>query len=138
MPSSFTGHVLVPVADAADARETAQVLTTYEFGQVTVLHVVEKTEGAPDKMSLDQAEQHANEAFAAFREILPDADAELAYRSDIVDAILAVAEDVDASAIVFRPRGGSRLVQFLSGDVALRLLTDAERPVIAVPEDISP
>lgn len=135
MPESITEHFVVPVADEEDARATAQILESYEYDRVTVVHVVEKGEGAPDKMPLEQAERRATDAFAAFREIVPDAEEEIAYRGDVVAAIIEVAADVEASSIVFRPRGGSRVVQFLSGDTALRLVTETDRPVIALPEE---
>lgn len=135
MVDSLTAHVLVPVADDEDARETAAILDAYEFDQVTAVHVIEKREGAPDVMSREQAEQEATEALAAFREVIPDVAEEVAYHSDVVAAVTDVAAEVDASAIAFRPRGGSRIVQFLSGDTALRLVTEADRPVVALPEE---
>ncbi|ELZ96658.1 universal stress protein [Haloferax sulfurifontis] len=134
MSKSITKHLVVPVANEEDARETARVLDSYEYGQVTVVHVIEKGGGVPDKLPLEQAELRASDVFGAFRGFIPEADTETAYSRDVVAAIIDVAADVDASAIAFHPRGGSRLVQFLSGDTALKLITDADRPVISLPE----
>jgi len=134
MTTQFTRHVLVPVANQEDARTTAQALEPYDFGRITVLHVVEKGEGVPDKTPVEQSEQIAAEAFDTFRGMFPDAETEITYRRDVVESILEVADEIDASAIVFRPRGGSRIVQWLSGDRSLRLITEADRPVISVPE----
>lgn len=134
MKIDITDHVLVPVATEEDARKTAELLGSYRVGDVTVLHVVEKGEGVPDKTPVEQSEQVAQEAFAAFREVFPDADTEITYRRDVHEAIIDVAEEVDATAIVFRPRGGSRILQFLAGDLSLKLITEADRPVIALSE----
>lgn len=135
MPVSLTKHLIVPVANEDDARTTAWILDSYEFERVSVIHVIEKREGGPNAISPEQAEQQAKDAFTAFREVIPSAEAELTSGSNVVTAIIDVAADVEASAIAFRPRGGSRIVQFLSGDMALKLITEADRPVIALPEE---
>lgn len=135
MTKDITAHILVPIASEDDARTTAQSLESYDFERITAVHVIEKGAGAPDKLSLEQAEQRAEEAFAAFHEIVPEAEVERVYRHDVVQGIFDVANDIGASAIVFRPRGGNRIVQFLSGDTTLKLVTNADRPVIAIPEE---
>ncbi|AWB27025.1 universal stress protein [Halococcoides cellulosivorans] len=135
MTRSLTGHVCVPVANVEDARETARALDEYAIDRVTVAHVVEKSGGAPDKLPLEEAEDRAQEAIEAFQETYPEADYEITYGTDVVEAIVETAGSIGASAIAFHPRGGSRVVQFLAGDKALRLVTDADRPVIALPED---
>lgn len=134
MTTKLTQHVLVPVANEEDAATTASLLESYEFEQITVLHVVEKGEGVPDKTPVEQSTQIAEAAFETFREIFPDAETETAYRRDIVKGVFEVADEINASAIAFRPRGGSRLIQWLSGDRTLRLVTEADRPVITMPE----
>lgn len=126
-------HVLLPVANKEDARNTARALAPYDPDHVTVLHVIEKGEGVPDKTPVEQSENLAAEAFAAVHEIFPDAAEHTAYSRDIVDAIFEAADEVGASAIAYQSRGGGRLMQFLSGDLSLKLVTQAEYPVIALP-----
>jgi nucleotide-binding universal stress UspA family protein len=125
--------VLVPVAGAEDAATTARSLAAHDAGRVTVVHVVEKGEGVPDKTPVEQSEAMAREAFATFRERFPDAEDRVAYARDVVAAVLDVADEVDATSVAFCPRPGGRLRKLLSGDRTLRLVTEAERPVVALP-----
>ncbi len=126
-------HVLLPVANEEDALRTASALEPYHPEHVTALHVVEKGGGAPDKTPVEQSEELAARSYAAVRTVFPDADDHTAYARDVVGAIFEAAEEVGASAIAYRSRGGSRVVQFLSGDRSLKLVTNADRPVIALP-----
>lgn len=130
-------HVLLPVAHKEDALATAIALKPYDPEQVTALHVVEKGEGVPDKTPVEQSEDIAEESYTAVRTVFPDADDHTAYGRDIVGEIFAAAEEVDASAVAYRARSGNRIMQFLSGDLSLKLVTQGDRPVIALPRSES-
>lgn len=130
-------HVLVPVAHEEDALATARALEPYQPDRVTALHVVEKGGGVPDKTPVEQSEEVAENSFAAVRTVFPDAGEHTAYGRNVVDRIFEAAEEVDATAIAYRSRGGNRIMQFLSGDLSLKLVTRSDRPVIALPRDQS-
>ncbi len=130
-------HVLLPVAHEEDALATAAALEPYGPDRVTALHVVEKADGAPDKTPVEQSEEVARESYAAVRTVFPDAEDHTAYARDVVGAIFDVADDVGATAIAYRARGGNRLTRFLSGDLSIKLVSDAECPVIALPREDS-
>jgi nucleotide-binding universal stress UspA family protein len=135
---SLLAHALLPVANEKDALATARALEPYDAKRVTALHVVEKGDGVPDKTPVEQSEELAAESYAAVRTVFPDADEHTAYSRDVVGAILDAANEVGASAIAYRPRGGNRLAQFLSGDLSVKLVTDAPVPVVALPRSESP
>ena len=135
--SDLLSRVVVPVASDADAAATAAAIAAYdaEMSDVTLVYVVEKAGGAPDKAGVEQREIAAREAFDTFDAALPNVtvDREIVYDTDILDGIESVADDVNATAIVFTPRDGGRFVRMLTGDISLRLVTDAGRPVVSLP-----
>ncbi|WP_276259365.1 universal stress protein [Haloglomus litoreum] len=135
---TLLGHPLVPVADAADAAATAAALERRLDGtrRITVLHVVEKGGGAVDKAPMARRVADADAFLSTVERRLGDAvpvETRVEFGRNVADTIVATALDVDATAIAFRPRGGSRLVRFLSGDTASRLLTGLELPVVSLP-----
>lgn len=129
-------RLLVAVASEDDAHATAKALNRASESpdQVTVVYVVEKAGGAPDKAGVEQREAAAEEIFAAFRETFDgDADSRIVFDTDVVDGIVSAAAAVDADAIVFTPRGGGLFARLLSGNVARNLLDRSDRPVVALP-----
>lgn len=106
------GHV--PVANEEDARATARALEPYGPDRVTGLHVVETGGDVPDKTPVEQSEDLAANALAAVRGTFPDAEEHTAYARNVVAAIFETADDLDATALAYRSRGGGRLTQFPS------------------------
>ncbi|MBX0325697.1 universal stress protein [Halomicroarcula sp. F13] len=128
-------RVVVPVASEDDAEASARALARQSYGEAVFVHVVEKAGGAPDKAGVEQRELEAEEMFEAARAVLGDVETDIYYGTDVVETIFDAAEDVDASAVVVTPRGGNRLVQLATGDVALRMVTENDRPVVVLPAD---
>ncbi|WP_336001935.1 universal stress protein [Halorientalis halophila] len=129
-------RVVVPVASREDARTTCRALSDHATGSVVAVYVVEKAGGAVDKASVEQREEEGERIFDVVREELDgvDLETEIAYGTDVAETIFDVAEAVGATAIAFTPRGGSRWIQLLTGDVALDLITGTDRPVIVLPD----
>jgi nucleotide-binding universal stress UspA family protein len=140
MPASLFEHVLVPVASPEDAAATIRATRPYLEAirsNVTVINVVEKAGGAPDKASVEQREDYAEEMFNVARSQMEGSDitltTEVRYGTDVAETIIETAHEIGASAIVFTPRDGSRWVRLLTGDVALSLVSDSDLPVITLP-----
>jgi nucleotide-binding universal stress UspA family protein len=137
---SLFERVLLPVADDEDARTTCRAVRPHleaAGGRAVAVHVIEKAGGAPDKASVEQREINAEEIFDVVRETLSGVDVgtEITYGTDVAEAIFAAAAEVDATAIVFTPRSGSRWIRLLTGDVALDLITETDRPVVVLPDE---
>jgi len=128
-------RVLLPVASQADAEATAVAIDGYDIGETVAVHVVEKAGGAPDKASVQQREEAAIEIFRVLRGALDQPiETEIRYGTDIAEAIFEAAHEIDASSIVVTPRGGSRWIRLLTGDVALSLVTETDLPVVVLPD----
>jgi nucleotide-binding universal stress UspA family protein len=135
--SEVFDRVLMPIASRDDAETSSRAIRTYEPDSVVAVYVVEKAGGAPDKASVEQAEEEAEAMFDIVETELADStDVEtlIVYGVDVADRIHQAADDVDASSIAFTTRGGSRWVRMLTGDVALNLITDNEHPVVVLPD----
>lgn len=139
MAVTLDGRVVVPVADPEDAARTARTLVPSlgSNARVIVVHVIEKAGGAPDKASVEQREEYAEDVFDLARGPLEDAgvsvDSEILYGTDVVETIFDAAADRNAEAIAFVPRGGGTFVRLLTGDVARKLVEEASIPVVALP-----
>ena len=140
-PPDLLSRPLIPVASEDDARETCRAAfprIAAAGGRPVVVHVVEKAGGAPDKASVEQREAAAEDAFAVVREAAADAgvdvETEIRYGTDVAATIIDAAAESDASAIVFHPRGGSWLLDLLTGNVRDRLVSESDRPVIVLPD----
>ena len=139
MTLTFDGTVIVPAADPDDGERTAEAVASHlaPTTSVVVVYVVEKAGGGPDKASMEQREEYAEDIFANARNVLESTEAavetDVLYGTDVVERIFAEAEDRGADAIVFTAREGNRLTELLTGDVARRLVKEGSVPAVALP-----
>jgi nucleotide-binding universal stress UspA family protein len=138
MSQDLFGSALVPIADRDDASHTARAVARYvdEGDALTVVHVVEKAGGAPDKASVEQREEYADHVFDAFESAYDGAasvETDVLYGTDVAETILGRAGELDATAVVYTSRGLSSWVEFLTGNVRDDLLDATDRPVVLLP-----
>jgi nucleotide-binding universal stress UspA family protein len=140
MTLTFDGTVVVPAADPDDGERTATALVSHLEPTSTVIavNVIEKSGGGMDKASVEQREGYADDIFERVREVLDDApgavETQVIYGTDVVERIFEAAREERADAVVFNAREGNRLAEFLTGDVARRLVKEASVPVVALPQ----
>lgn len=142
MTEPLLGRVIVPVASEMDAERTCNAVLPHLHqtkGEVHVVHVIEHTEGYLDTASVEQLEEEAERIFAAARETFQAAgfssfETHLTYGADVVEAVYDMCEELDVDAVVFVTRRTSRWKRMLSGDVALKLITENPYPAIVLPE----
>lgn len=138
--SGLFERVVLPVASVEDATASVRALANHDPAHVVAVHVIEKAGGAPDKAGVEQREQVAEQVFAAIEQGFgrhhPGAglETDLRYGTDVAETIFGAAADHGATAIVITPRGGSRWVRLLTGDVALDIVTRTDRPVVVLPD----
>lgn len=142
MVTDLLDRPIVPIANPDDAVTTYEQLRPYLLQTEcipTVVHVIEKAGGAPDKAGVEQRREHANKAFDVFRKRAEsdgiDIETKLLYGTDIAATIHEAATESNASAIVFTSRGGNRWVNLVSGNVRSKLISDHDLPVIVLPTD---
>jgi nucleotide-binding universal stress UspA family protein len=142
MPRGLFDRVVIPVASEMDAIVTCEAVIPYlseTQGEAHVVHIIEKTEGYMDKASSEQMELAAGRIFDVASDTLRNADftsfeTHLRYGTNVVETIYDACEDLDATAVVFVTRKTSRWKRFLTGDVALKLVTQNPYPAIVLPE----
>lgn len=133
-------RVVVPVANEEDARATGRSLATHlePGGQVTVVHVVPDMPGTPDPAPTAALLEEAENLFDAFEEGLGGAGGEVhreaLHEPHVAEAILETVEGFDATAVAFTPRGGSRWVRLLAGDVTTPLIEGSRVPIVIFPD----
>lgn len=136
MTGPLLTHLLVPIANEDDVTATCRGLESYvgdETATITVVHVIEKGGGDIDKAPIEAREQQAERVFEIVGDHFadgPQVRRERRYGTDVIDEIVAAADEFDVSAIGFTPRSESRIRELLAGDPASRLLTESHHPVI--------
>jgi nucleotide-binding universal stress UspA family protein len=130
-------RIVVPVADADDVATTVTALSPYlsEIQHITVVHVIEKGGGVADKAPMEKRAADAAKFFSTFESHLDETvavETRIEFGATVAETIIETALDTGATAIVFCPRGGNRLVRFLSGDTAARLVSGSGVPVVSL------
>lgn len=128
--------LIVPIAGLDDAKRTCEELAQYlddEIETITVVHVIEQTDGYMDTTSPEALEREARELFTYVADCFgdgPEIRRELRYGTDVVEEIVDAADDRDVSAIGFAPRPKSKLQQLLTENASYRLITESHQPVV--------
>ncbi|MFP4188509.1 MAG: universal stress protein [Halobacteriales archaeon] len=139
----LTDTVVAPVGSPDDATTTAEAVAPYLAGvdRLIFVHVVEKAGGAPDKASVEQREEYADETFEAGREALDAAgagvetDERVVFGTSIAGAVFDLCDEIGASSVALVPRKSNRLLDLLVGGRMDAFVQDNNVPVVVLPHD---
>ena len=141
MSDQLLQRVLVPVASIHDAKATCDALIPYCSAggtEIIAVHVIEKAGGSLDKASVEQRELETEEMFDVIREHLGELDIELLteirFGTSVAHAVVETAHEMNVSSIAFTPRGGSKWVKLLAGDVTTELINESDVPIVVLPD----
>jgi nucleotide-binding universal stress UspA family protein len=134
-------HIILPIASPEDAEQTCMAVLPDIQGTtvlITAVHVIEMSSGwASESAPREYRHEWANEALEVVVRYARghgiDVDKRVIFEHEVTAGIIRLAEEVDASAIVFTPRGSGRLRSLFSTGVAFTLVKKATRPVIVFP-----
>jgi nucleotide-binding universal stress UspA family protein len=140
MTGDLLQRVVLPVASDEDAEATARAVEPYLNDEIalSVVHVVEKAGGAPDKAGVEQREEYAEAALSLVEDYFAghpvDVETEILYGTDVVETVVDHAHSFDATAIAFLPREAGVLTRLLTGQTTVSMVTDTDLPVIVLPD----
>lgn len=131
-------RVLVPVASEADTEATCDALEPYldSMDELVLAHVVEQTPGYMDHASPEALEADARRFLdMALARLGGEAFTDVAVRfgPDVTEELIALAEERDATAIVFHPRDKGLLSSLVDSSGTGELARASPIPVVALP-----
>lgn len=141
MTEAMLTHLLVPIANVEDAERTCENLERHldpDVERITVVFVIEQTEGYMDAASPEALKQEADQVFSYVEDYFseaPEIRRELRAGTDAVEEIVAAADELGASAIGFSPRPKTRLHRLLGENSSYRLITESDHPVVVFSKD---
>ncbi|MFC7114197.1 universal stress protein [Natronoarchaeum sp. GCM10025703] len=140
MTGDLLQRLVLPVASDDDAEATARAVEPYLTDEtvLSVVHVVEKAGGAPDKAGVEQREEYAEAALSLVEDYFAEhpvaVETEILYGTDVVETVVDHAHSFDATAIAFLPREAGILTRLLTGQTTVSMVTDTDLPVIVLPD----
>lgn len=143
MTESIFDRVIVPVASETDAEATCEALRPHlqrTGGEAHLVHVIEERPKYIDKAAIEQRKKRTDRIFDTATDVLDDeyaVETHVEYDPNVPNAVRSLADELDATAIVFVTRNANRFHRFLTGDVALELITDNAYPTVVLPEPSS-
>lgn len=138
MTAGLLERVLVPVANESDTEATCDALEPYldEMDEVFLAHIVEQTAGYMDHAPPDVLEADARGFLELALQRLGEeavVDVHVRFGEDVVEELVAMAIEQEATAIAFHPRKRGLLSRLVEGTHEGELVRASPVPVLSLP-----